>query len=34
MNSQLLGASSTEIGAIIVVLDSMAYPELRLPKLA
>jgi hypothetical protein len=25
-----LGASSTKIGAIIVVLDGMAYPELRL----
>jgi hypothetical protein len=25
-----LGARSTKIGAIIVVLDGMAYPELRL----
>jgi hypothetical protein len=32
-NSQLLGASSTKIGAIIVVLDGMAYPELRLNNL-
>jgi hypothetical protein len=29
---ELLGASSTKIGAIIVVLDGMAYPELRLTR--